>query len=120
VARSAKSNQVLLRIIARLAAKFPVVNLKTRHGTTRLASPSVSAQHLVAELFVRLGIKLQARTFWLDVIHDAFSEKWSRNTFLSLPGRNLKNRRIDCRRTCEFPFSRLAPAKKSAQIISRQ
>ena len=62
----------------------------------------------------------QAGTFRSDPIHDAFSVTWCRNVRLSSPGRNLKNRKADCKRTSEFPFSRFAPARKSAQIISRQ
>jgi hypothetical protein len=115
-----KRNQVLLTIIAGMTAKFLVVNFKIRHGAARLAFPAVAAEYLVAELLVQREIKPDGRTFWSDPVHDAFAVKWSRNIFRCSPGRNLKNRRIDCRRTCELPFSRLAPAKKSAQIISRQ
>jgi hypothetical protein len=37
-----------------------------------------------------------------------------------VPGRNLKNRNADCKRIPGFLFSRFAPARKSAQIISSQ
>jgi hypothetical protein len=47
VAFSAKRNQVLLRIIAGLAAKFFVMNLEIGHRAARLASPSVATQHLI-------------------------------------------------------------------------
>ena len=120
MARSAKGNQVLLGIVPSVTAEVFMVNLEIGHNAAELASPTVSTQHPDAKLFVQFGIKPQARTFWLDVFHGAFSGKWSRNAFLSSPGRNLKKRRIDCSRTCELPFSRFAPAKKSAQIISRQ
>ncbi len=120
VAGRTKCDQVLLGIIAGLAAEFLVVNLEVGHRAARLASPAIAAQYLVAELFVLLGIKLQARTFCQQPIHDAFSANWSRNVFLSSPGKNLKKRKIDCSRICELPLSRLAPARKSAQIISKQ
>jgi hypothetical protein len=115
-----KGDQVPLGIVAGMAAEFFVVDLEVGHRAARLAFPAITAQHLVAELFVWLGIKPQTRSLWSDAIHDAFAAKWSRNVFLSSPGRNLKKRRIDCSRTCELPFSRLAPARKSAQIISKQ
>lgn len=113
-------SQVLLGVVACLAAELFVVNFQFGHRAARLASPAISSQHLVAELFVQSGVKPQSRLFWSDTIHDAFSAKWSRNVFLASPGRNLKKRKIDCKRTWELPFSRFAPARKSAQIISRQ
>jgi len=42
VAFSAKRNQIRLRIVAGLAAKFFVVDLKVGHCATRLASPAVA------------------------------------------------------------------------------
>jgi hypothetical protein len=44
----------------------------------RLKFPAIPAQYLVAELFVQLGIKSQARTFWSDAIHGAFRANRSR------------------------------------------
>jgi hypothetical protein len=55
-----------------------------------------------------------------DLIHDALSVTWCRNVCVSSPGRNLKNRNADCKRPSGFSFSRFVPARKSAQIISRQ
>jgi len=43
VARSAECNQIFLRIIARSAAEFSVVNLEIRHSAARLTSPAVTA-----------------------------------------------------------------------------
>jgi hypothetical protein len=43
MACSAERNQVLLRILAGLAAEFLVVYLEIRHRPARLASPTVSA-----------------------------------------------------------------------------
>src|SRR5271169_9601 len=109
MACGAKRNQVLLGIVAGLAAKFLVVDLEVRHRATQLALPPVTMEHLSAELFVQSGVKPQTRPLRSDTIHDALSAKWSRNVFLSSPGKNLKKRRIDCRSTCELPLSRLAP-----------
>jgi hypothetical protein len=120
VAYGTKRDQVLLRIIARVTAKFLVVNLKIGHCATRLASPAVAMQHLLAQTVVLVGVELHAHMFWSDSSHDAFSVTWCKNACLSSPGRNLKNRKADCKRTSGFSFSRFAPAKKSAQIISKQ
>jgi hypothetical protein len=57
VAWGAKRYQVLLGIIARLAAKPFVMNFKIGHGSARLASPAISAQHLLTKFLIRLGIK---------------------------------------------------------------
>ena len=54
-----------------MAAEFLVVNLEIRHCAAQLASPTVAAQYLVAELFVQGGVKPQARSLWSDAIHDA-------------------------------------------------
>jgi hypothetical protein len=75
MASGAKRNQILLGIITGLAAKFLVMNLKVRHRAAGLASPAVSVQHMVVELFVQSGIKMEARPPWSDAIHDAFPAK---------------------------------------------
>jgi hypothetical protein len=76
--------------------------------------------YLLSELIVQLGIKSQARLFGQNQVHDAFSVTSCRKACRWSPGRNLKNRDMDCRSTVGSSFSRFAPARKSAQIISRQ
>ena len=120
VARLAKRDQVLLSIIPGVATKFLMVDLEVRHCAAGLASPAVPTQNLLAQLVVHLHRELQASALGSNTSHDAFSVTWWRNARLSSPVRNLKNRKADCKRTREFSFSRFAPAKKSAQIISRQ
>ncbi len=115
----AQCDQVRVIIIALLAAQL-LVDLKVLFGTTDLASPSVALQHLFSELVVRLGIKPQARSLGTDLVHEAFSVTSFRKACRCSPGRDLKNLEIDCNSTVGSSFSRLAPARKSAQIISRQ
>jgi hypothetical protein len=55
VAGRTKCDQVLLGIIAGLAAEFLVVNLEVGHRAARLASPAVSAQYLYAALDTKTG-----------------------------------------------------------------
>ena len=37
-----------------------------------MASPAISAQHLVAKLFIQLGSKAETRMLGLGLVHDAF------------------------------------------------
>ena len=120
VASSAERDQVLLRIVSGAAAEVFVVDLEIRQCAAGLASPAVPTQNLMTQPVIRLCCEPQACAFRSDPGHDAFSVTWCRNVCLSSPGRNLKNRSADCKRTPEFSFSRFAPARKSAQIISRQ
>jgi hypothetical protein len=75
VARRTKRDQVLLAIIPGMTAKLFVMNFKVRHGTARLASPTIAAEDLISELFVRLGIKSQGNAFWSNRVHDAVVAK---------------------------------------------
>jgi len=52
VACSAERNQIVFNVVAGLAAKLFVMNLKIRHRSTELAPPAVPAQHLIAKLIV--------------------------------------------------------------------
>jgi hypothetical protein len=52
VAFAAQRDQILLGIVAGMAAKLLVVNLKIRHRAARLASPAIPAEHFVANLVV--------------------------------------------------------------------
>jgi hypothetical protein len=120
VTAGAQGNQVRVVIVAPLAAELLVMDLQVLPGTTNLASPAVAAKHLLSQLFVRFGIKPQTRSFGSYPIHEAFSVTSCRKARRCSPGRNLKNRDMDCRRAVGSSLSRFAPARKSAQIISRQ
>jgi hypothetical protein len=77
VARPAQRDQVFLGVGSRMAAKFPVVHFKIRHHATGLTPPAVAAQYLLAQSFVRQGIKTQAAGFGADHSDDVFSRKCS-------------------------------------------
>ena len=66
MASSAERDQVLLGIIAALAAKFLVVNLQVRPGPATLASPAVAAQHLFPELVVRARDQAASAVAWVE------------------------------------------------------
>jgi hypothetical protein len=57
VAFGTEGYQILLRIIARRAAEFFVMEFKIGHCATRLASPAVATQHLLAQTVIRIGIE---------------------------------------------------------------
>ena len=120
MAGGAQGNQVQIVIRALLAAQPLVMDLQVLSGTTDLALPAIAPQYLFPELVVLLGIKAQARSPRSNPFHDAFPFTSCRKACRCSPGRNLKNRDMDCRSTVGSSLSRFAPAKKSAQIISRQ
>jgi hypothetical protein len=58
MAFGAKSDQVLLGIVARVAAKPFVVDFQVRHRAARLTPPAIASQDLLPEIFV--GRRIQA------------------------------------------------------------
>lgn len=120
MAAGAQSYQVRFIVVAPLAPQLLVVDMQILPGTTELASPAIASQHLFSELVVWLWIEPQAWPLGSNPGHEAFSVTWCRKACRCSPGRNLKNLEIDCSSTVGSSFSRFAPARKSAQIISRQ
>src|SRR5438132_11060832 len=97
-----------------------MVNLQVRQGTAYLAPPAVSPEYVLAELLVILLIEPDRRLFRQDLLHGICSFTICAKACLCSPGRNLKNWESARRSTLESPPSRFAPARKSAQISSRQ
>jgi hypothetical protein len=120
MALATERNQVQLVIRTLLATQLLVVELKVLSGTTALAPPAITAQYLFSQLFVEVRVKSKPGLFWSNLVHEASSVTSCRKACRCSPGRNLKNRDMDCRSTVGSSFPRLAPARKSAQIISRQ
>src|SRR6266436_6357446 len=119
VARDAKSYEILSRIITQAAPGLEVMNLKTLDLPARLATPAISVQDFQVELAISFRIKPQS---WLFRTHPRQNVTWtsSSNCFLSGFGRPITNRVSEGSKASRFPASRLSPARKSAQIISRQ
>src|SRR5437588_11718503 len=97
-----------------------MMDLQVRCCAADLALPRVSLQDLTTKLFVGFRIQFQPRLLGPNPTHEAFWFACARNSCLCSLGRNLKNCRIECSSISGFPLSRFAPARKSAQIISRQ
>ena len=117
---STQGNQIQVVIRALLAAQLLVVHLQVLFATTDLASPSIAAQHVFAELVVQNGIEPHPGLFGWNPVHEVFSVTRCRNACRCSPGRNLKKRDIDWSSAVGSSLSKFAPARKSAQIISRQ
>jgi len=119
VALDAKSDQILGGVIAQAAPGLDVMNLKTLDAPTRLATPAISVQDFQIELAISFRVKPQS---WLFGTHPRQSVTWtsSSNCFLSGFGRPITNRVREGSKVFRFPASRLTPARKSAQIISKQ
>ena len=58
-----KGYQIVLAILAGVAAKFFMVNFKVCHRTAELAAPAVSPQYVLAELLVILLLKPDRHLF---------------------------------------------------------
>jgi hypothetical protein len=86
-----------------MTARLEVMNLERGHRATQLTSPVVPLENLLAELSVEHWIELQAWSLLSGAVQLALGEE-------SLCGA----------RAGGLDLSRLAPARKSAQTISRQ
>jgi hypothetical protein len=86
---------------------------------TALAFPTIPLEDFDLELAVTLGVEPEPTSLRSLASH---AERLIslRNSCCCEAGRNPKNRLNDMRSRSGFPFSRFAPARKSAQIISRQ
>src|SRR6266699_822374 len=96
------------------------MNLKISKAAADLTSPSVPLQDFSTEPLVGFGRKPQTGMFGSDRIHEARWEICDKKACFCSPGRNLKNRAMECSKMSGLPLSRFAPARKSAQIISKQ
>src|SRR5437870_12930286 len=91
-----QSDQVFLGILAQMTAELLVMNLKIVQTAARLTFPSIPLQNFATELLVGLWRKAQSRMFWSDRIHAARLLACDKNACFCSPGRNLKNREMDC------------------------
>jgi hypothetical protein len=114
-----KSYQILGRVIALPAPPLNVMDLKTFHPPARLASPSVSLQNFAAELAIRFRIKPQAWSSCTDSSQSVTCTS-SRSCFRCGFGRLMTSRVRQGNKESRLPASKLTPARKSAQIISKQ
>jgi hypothetical protein len=119
VALDAKSYQILSRVITQSAPRLNVMDLKTLRLPATLATPTVSVKDFTAELAISFRIKFQP---WSSGEDPNQSVTWtsSKSCFRCVFGRPITNRVREGNKASWFPASKLTPARKSAQIISRQ
>jgi hypothetical protein len=119
MASDVQGDEILIRIIAQAAPRLNVMDLKILHPPARLAMPAVSLQHFAAELAIRFRIKPQAGPFGTNPLQDVTCTS-SMSCFLCGLGRLMTSRVRQGNKASRLPASKLTPARKSAQIISRQ
>jgi hypothetical protein len=115
----AKGYQVVGRVITQPAPRLNVMDLKTLDAPARLATPAVSLQDFAAQLAIGFRIKPQSWPFRADT-SQTVTWTFSSSCFLSGFGRPMTSRVREGNRASWVPVSKLTPARKSAQIISRQ
>jgi len=120
MASVAEGDQVELRIWTGLTAEVLMMNFQVRPRAAGLTAPGVASKHLLAKFVVGFGFEPQPWLCRSNALHEALGRIDSRNVCLCCSGSSPKNRFIENSRVSGSPLSRLAPAKKSAQIISRQ
>lgn len=120
MAIDAQRNQVFFQVGAGLAAKLFVMNFQVQHRAARLTSPAVTTKDKLPQLLVRHRIQPQVGRLVAHLTHNDLSLRLPRKACRCSAGRNLKNLVIENSNISASPLSRLAPARKSAQIISRQ
>src|SRR5690348_13006865 len=96
-----------------------MMDLQLLANTAVLAVPTIASQYESAQLTVVDSVQSRSILFPRVFFHEAHFND-SRNDFCCSSERNRKSRDIDISSTSGLPWSRLAPARKSAQIISRQ
>ena len=119
MARRAEGDQILGSVIAQSAPRLNVMDLKIFHAPARLATPAVSLQDFTAELAISFRVKPQAGPLCTDPRQSVTCTS-SRSCFLCGFGRPMTSRVRQGNRASRLPASKLTPARKSAQIISRQ
>ena len=119
MATGAQGNEVQLGIVTTLAPRADVVNLKIESRSAVLAAPTVALEYLAPQLLIGSWAEFQPWPLGMRLIHELACTCSKISAFCG-SGRNPMSRLSEKRRALESPFSRLAPAMKSAQIISKQ
>ena len=119
MARRAEGDQILGNIISESAPRLYVMDLKAFHPPAPLTTPAISLQDFAAELAISFRIKPQAGSLGTDPCQNVTCTS-SRSCFRCGFGRPMTSRVRQGNRASRLPASKLTPARKSAQIISKQ
>jgi hypothetical protein len=116
----AQRDQVVVSVLARSASELSVMYFKVFKTSAVLAPPLITAQDFQAKTGIQILVKPYNGTFWLERAHEVIWFAVARNRRFCSSRRNLKKVVMDCTRISGLLLSSCAPARKSAQIISRQ
>jgi hypothetical protein len=117
VAFPAKRNQIGLGIVTECAASLQVVNIEVSETATSLTAPVVARQDIFTQLRIRDGRYSNSRPLLRDgVAHLAFSLGSDGSYVAAAHPMDA----VDLRFCFDSAVSNAAPARKSAQIISRE
>jgi hypothetical protein len=119
MANGAQSDEVQFGIVTKLASEADVVHLKIGNTATVLAAPAIALEYPAPEFPIGYWAEFEPRSLGARSNHEALLT-CSRNSTFCAHGRNSMSRFREKSRLLGFPCSRLAPARKSAQIISKQ
>ena len=119
MARCTEGDQILGGVIAQSAPRLNVMDLKAFHAPARLATPAISFQDFAAELAISFRIEPQPGPLGADPLQNVTCTS-SRSCFLFGFGRPMTSRVRQGNKASRLPASKLTPARKSAQIISKQ
>src|SRR5450759_2767262 len=119
VTTAAQDNEIFFAVRPQLASPNYVMDLELIAPATVLAFPAVPLQDFHLQLAVTTVFEPKPTSFGSVHTH-ADRRISSRNSCCCDAARKPKNRRTDVSSASGLPFSRFAPAIKSAQIISRQ
>jgi hypothetical protein len=119
MARCAEGDQILGRVITPSAPPLNVMDLKILHSPAPLTTPTISFQDYATELAISLGLKPQPWSLCPDSFQTVTCTS-SRSCFLCGFGRPMTSRVRQGNKASRLPASKLTPARKSAQIISKQ
>jgi len=95
------------------------MDLEIFHPPASLASPAIALQDFAAKQTIRFRGKSQTRLLGADSVQNVICNS-SRSCFRCGFGRPMTSRVRQGNRASWLPPSKLAPARKSAQIISKQ
>ena len=119
VASCAKCNQILGYIVPEMAPPSDVMNLQVFHRTAILTTPAVALENLSTEILVRRWRKAYSRLLSPQSGHVVLSTP-PKNSSFCVFGSKWKSRDRESSKMFESVSCKFAPARKSAQIISKQ
>jgi hypothetical protein len=119
MALDTESYEILSRIIAQAAPRLNVMDLQILHAPAGLTAPVVSLQDFTAKLAISFRVKPQAGPLCTDPLQKVTCTS-SRSCFRCGFGRPMTSRVRQGNNASPLPASKLTPARKSAQIISKQ